>query len=66
MGLIGFVLYDVPVTPNEVWPVAQCFCPYVCRCVHPETLQYLGKYLPDFHQTYTNDALGDRNECVKL
>ena len=45
-------------------------CAYVrpCVCVHPETLLalYLAEYLTHFHQTYTSDALWDRDECVKF
>jgi len=36
--------------------------------VHPETLltRYHAEYLTHFHQTYVNDALWDRDECVKF
>jgi len=54
--------------PNIVWPEeAYCFCP-VRQSLHPETLltRYLAEYLTHFHQTYTNDALWHRGECVTI
>jgi len=43
------------------------FCP-VRSCMHPETLltRYLAGYLTHFHQTYINDTLWDRGECVTI
>jgi len=37
-------------------------------CVRPETwlTRYPAEYLAYFHQTYINDALWDRDECVKF
>jgi len=55
---------------SVVWPKAYCFCPVrlcVHPCVHSETLtQYLAECLTHFHQTYINDALRDRDECVTI
>ena len=40
----------------------------MCPCVRPETLLtgYLAECLTHFHQTYVNDALWDRDECIKF
>jgi len=37
-------------------------------CLRPETLltRYLAEYLTHFHQTYTNDALWDRDERRRI
>jgi len=57
-------------SPNVMWPEAYCLCP-VHPCVHPcvrlKTLltQHLAEYLTHFHQTYINDALWDRDECIE-
>jgi len=40
---------------------------YVCPCVTHKALltqRYLQKYLTDFHRTYINNALWDRDESV--
>jgi len=36
--------------------------------MHPETLltRYLAEHLTHFHQTYINDALWNRDECVTI
>jgi len=41
--------------------------PSVRPCLRPETLltRYLAEYLTYFHQTYINDVLWDRYECIK-
>ena len=61
--------------PNVVWPgprvilFLSCLsvCPSVRPCVHPETLtRHLVEYLTHFHQTYINNELWDRGECIKF
>ena len=49
------------------------FVPFVLRlsvlpCVHPETLltQHLAEYFTHSHQNYINDALGERDKCIKF
>ena len=48
-------------------------CPFVRPCfgaswnivnTHIKATRYLEKYLGDFHQTYINDAMWDRDECI--
>jgi len=36
--------------------------------VHPETLlaRYLAEYLTQFHETYLNDAMWDKDECFAI
>jgi len=50
-----------------MWLEAYCFRPVrecLHPCVHHVTLlsQYLAEYLTNFHQTYINNALWDRDE----
>jgi len=68
--------YHLVTPPSKVlWPEAYQFCPvrpYVRSCVRPcarsETLLtwYLAEYSTHYHQTYTNDAICDRHECITI